>query len=446
MSTKPFKDIEQMMKAAAEGYEQPFEEAAWRKMEVLLDGEKDRRRPVFWLWWLLPVFIGTGIAGYFLSNKIDEPAGSITVPAAGKINPEASVSPNKIPPHQEKFPQSPVKASIGESSIEEALTTRKLNSSATNKARTQVTGFDNELNKNNPPTNARERVVIAGKTDTRVRIKTGENLAVADPEKEPAKDIDKTAPGIIETAPATPIDADQPGDAKKPELTKPVPPGNDTVPSADKKTGKKPGGNNNNSRWYLVLAGGAEGSSPRVFEVDKISAKGGAVIGYQLNKNISLQTGFFAGSKKYIAGPTDYKAKAGTYWSTVEIVEVDANCLVYEIPLNLRYDILPGKATNIFATAGLSSYIMKKEDYEYSYNRYGYAHYAASAYKGNKHPFSVLRLSAGVERKLSKNFSLNTAPALSVPLAGVGEGQVKLYSAEIMLGLKYQPLKKSKNK
>jgi hypothetical protein len=446
MSTKPFKDIEQMMKAAAEGYEQPFEEAAWRKMEVLLDGDKDRRRPVFWLWWLLPVFIGAGIAGYFIFNKAEQPAGTITVPAQVNNNREARPSSGNNATLQDKVSQSAVKASLAGSRIQEPLPTNISNSGTTDKVRTQVPRFDNQLDKNNSPTNSRERFVIAGKTDTRVRVKTGENLAVADSEKEPVKDIDKTAPGIIETVPATPVDPDQSADAKKSEQTNTVPPGNDSLPSVNKKNPKKPEAKNKNSRWYLVVADGVESSSPRVFAVDKISARGGAVVGYRLNKKLSLQTGFLAGTKKYVAGPNDYKAKAGTYWSTVEIVEVDANCMVYEIPLNLRYDLQPEKTTNIFATAGLSSYIMKKEDYEYSYNRYGYAHYGTAAYKGNKHAFSVLRLSAGVERKVSKNFSLHAAPALSIPLAGVGEGQVKLYSSEILLGLKYQPLKKSKNK
>jgi cytoskeletal protein RodZ len=69
MSTKPFKDIEEVIKNASEGYEPPFEEASWAKMEVLLDKEKDRRKPLFWLWWLLPLLIGGSVGGYFILNN-----------------------------------------------------------------------------------------------------------------------------------------------------------------------------------------------------------------------------------------------------------------------------------------------------------------------------------------------------------------------------------------
>jgi hypothetical protein len=155
-----------------------------------------------------------------------------------------------------------------------------------------------------------------------------------------------------------------------------------------------------------------------------------------------VQTGFYSSSKKYVAGPEDYKAKPGSYWGSVDITKIEANCLVYEIPLLLRYDLTTNKKINIFSSASLSSYLMKKEDYHYYYYRYGASHEASASYKGNQHLFSVLRFSAGVEKKISKQFSLNAAPGLAIPLAGVGEGQVKLFSTDLMVGLKFTPLSK----
>ncbi|MGB4884007.1 MAG: hypothetical protein WBP01_03135, partial [Ferruginibacter sp.] len=70
-------------------------------------------------------------------------------------------------------------------------------------------------------------------------------------------------------------------------------------------------------------------------------------------------------------------------------------------------------------------------------------HHAKASYNGNKHLFSVLRVVGGVERKFKSNFSIFVQPGLAIPMAGVGEGQIKLFSSEILIGLKFRPQKKN---
>ena len=84
----------------------------------------------------------------------------------------------------------------------------------------------------------------------------------------------------------------------------------------------------------------------------------------------------------------------------------------------------------------------EKEDYYFYYDRYGAAHQANAYYSGNKNLFSILRLAAGVERKLSRQLSLNISPGVAIPLKGIGEGEVKLYSADLSIGLKFTPQRK----
>jgi hypothetical protein len=446
MSTKPFKDIEQMMKDAAEGYEHPFEEAAWRKMEVLLDKDKDRRRPILWLWWLLPVFIGAGIGSYFIFKKPDQ-SGQPSIRFAtktGKISSGPSTQ-NEVSPTGIGTGNTSPGAISGGNAASLTPNDESLSNSIPLNDQTRGPGKyqPGSVIQNAPTTNASVRSLKSYRTHDRMMVKAGDNAPVTDAASQPviARDNIVPATSVIEKKDPV-ITSASTGNNKMPEekTTLPVTDSLDQVNNTPNKESAR------QSRWYFIVAAGAEGGSPRLFSVDKISARGGVTIGYKLDKNFSVQSGLYAGSKKYIAGPKDYNPKAGSYWSTVEIVEVEANCLVLEIPLDVRYDLHPTKNTNIFTTAGLSSYIMSKEDYEYVYNRYGYQHYAKAGYKGNKHLLAVLRLSAGVETKISKTFSLNAAPALSIPLAGVGEGQVKLYSTEIMVGLKYQPLKKIKHK
>ena len=85
---------------------------------------------------------------------------------------------------------------------------------------------------------------------------------------------------------------------------------------------------------------------------------------------------------------------------------------------------------------------MKKEDYQLYYERYGIPHKATVNYTGNQNLFSVFRLSAGIEKKASKNFSIIASPGVAIPLAGVGEGEVKLYTTDIMIGIKFTPSRK----
>ena len=100
-----------------------------------------------------------------------------------------------------------------------------------------------------------------------------------------------------------------------------------------------------------------------------------------------------------------------------------------------------------FATshpAGLSSYIMKKENYVYWYkmpngSTYSYTKTINDEYK---HYFSVLILSGGYEYRINSSFSLTAEPYIKLPLAGVGYGKIKLNSAGVLFSLKMSPFSK----
>jgi hypothetical protein len=207
------------------------------------------------------------------------------------------------------------------------------------------------------------------------------------------------------------------------------------------KKGKK---GKNFSGVFILAAVGAEASSTKLlsFKNSSISPVYGVGLGYSFNKRISVQTGFYAAAKKYIAGPGDYKVKAGSYLSTVNIINVDANCMIYEIPLSVQYNWIIRPKTNYFASAGLSGYIMKKEKYNYTYERYNTIYRYPYDYTKNTHLLAALRLSAGIEKQVGRKLFVQAAPVINIPLQGVGEGQVKLFTTGLQVGLKYFPFKK----
>ena len=116
---------------------------------------------------------------------------------------------------------------------------------------------------------------------------------------------------------------------------------------------------------------------------------------------------------------------------------------MYEIPLNLYYSFKGIKNHNWFGGTGISSYLMKKETYDYVYKTptgqlYNYIH---TVNNENKHILAVLILSGGYEYKLNNRFSLIAAPYIKLPLSGVGAGKVKLNSTGIIVTAAIKPFK-----
>ena len=133
----------------------------------------------------------------------------------------------------------------------------------------------------------------------------------------------------------------------------------------------------------------------------------GIGLGYTFADRFTIKSGFYTANKVYTADPYDYK------WSSPPpnvqyLVQIDANCKVYEIPLTLSYSFAQSKKHNWFGSAGLSSYIMKEETYDYLYKYPSGATYSHRYYMSNenKHFLSVLSLSGGYTRKLNNRFSI----------------------------------------
>jgi len=107
MSKKSFKDIEEIIKAAAGAHEPPFEEASWKKMEMLLDKEKDRRKPFFWIF-RFALLAGLILSATFLYQHFNKQTPDNisdrhnTANAAGKIQPDTNMitARSVIPQHE----------------------------------------------------------------------------------------------------------------------------------------------------------------------------------------------------------------------------------------------------------------------------------------------------------------------------------------------------------
>lgn len=447
MSTKQFKDIEAVIKQSAESYEPLFDETAWKQMEVLLNKEKNRKKPLPWLIWILSLLLIIFAGGYFLLEKDNKKnTVSKTSTERTKANRANDLKENNslLPSPKSALPISGKNIVSKNLPAKDSAPVLMVSTSEGDKAKKPTVFLNstqlNEADKNK--NNQANKSVISNNTGSKTLIKIQAAASETDEAYLQPATINNSTPSIISAEPA-----DSSG---KPAVIKPsdtslvvnktntITPNNSALKQKNKNNGK-PG-------FYLTGAVGVEANGIKFAPRQMPSFKAGISVGYSFNKKISIQAGFYSSAKKYVAGPSDYKIKPGTYWGTVDISKIDANCRVYEIPILLRYDFTPAKKIRFYAAAGLASYLMKKEDYQYTYTRYGYPLQGSASFTGNQHILSVAKISAGVEKNISKAVSINVAPAFSIPLRGVGEGEVKLYSSEIMVGIRYQLFKKINNK
>ena len=453
MNDEQYKHIENRIKEAAENVEFPFDEFSWKEMEKKLDTGKDRKPFFFW-------FIPVGVVALLLFSlllyrnyysvsgpensaavvKLDKPV--LLLSTVKKLNQTALIVPDTRL-FQEK------KAIIPPASLKQTSDSKKNNSlQVRTKANFNLTGSIVNLAgnvetkragivKNKHKQSGHFTSSVTNGELTQDNQQNTSEIVVAEDKyiKTESASVTPEVNSVIEPKTVT-----EPAIKAKPEVQKSVVEVKPETQREKKDISHSKKKSSGNAHFYVLGSVGADISNVKLFSFKNspVSPKYGVGVGFQINRRWAVQTGFYASAKKYVAGPADYKLSDNPYWSNVQIVGVDANCLVYEIPVTVRFNILQNTKISLYSSAGLSSYLMKKESYDYDYIRYNTPYENYYDYTGNKSLFGVLSLSAGVEKPLNSRFSLLAEPFINIPLSGVGEGKVKLYSFGLQTGVKYK--------
>lgn len=165
----------------------------------------------------------------------------------------------------------------------------------------------------------------------------------------------------------------------------------------------------------------------------------GISVQYHINENFSLSTGAIRSTVRYSASGQEYNPPT-PYWNNGIVPDhTMAECVVLDIPVNLQYTFLHLNHSRFYATAGVSTYIMLNEEYQFEYegNNSGLAQNWQSR-TGTKHWMSNAGLSVGYEFDISSSVSLRAEPFIRVPLRNVGWGNVKLYSMGSFFSVNYK--------
>jgi hypothetical protein len=185
---------------------------------------------------------------------------------------------------------------------------------------------------------------------------------------------------------------------------------------------------------YAGIIAGMDLSSVQ-FQSPGTGASQGLIVGYAFNSRWSVESGVLWDKKRYYDDGSYFSPPGYTPSPSVQIISVNGTNKNYEWPINVRYTIIP-RTNSLFATAGLSSYFMKSEHFEYEYtqNSQPGGHNYITYSNGTKNWFSVANLSLGYAHKLGSVGSLRIEPYLKIPIKNLGTANMPIMSTGLNIG------------
>ncbi|KAB7732622.1 hypothetical protein F5984_01300 [Rudanella paleaurantiibacter] len=171
----------------------------------------------------------------------------------------------------------------------------------------------------------------------------------------------------------------------------------------------------------------------------------GLLAEYRITNRWSVQAGLIRSVKLYNARADQYYWPGYLKWP-VRPVGVEGRCDMFDVPINIRYDVFQRTVNpqrppaRVFVSAGATTYIMRKETYDYQYEDPTDPRIRFRSWSGNtgRYGFSQLNISAGYERPLSRRFSWQVEPFLKMSLKEIGYFKVHLFSTGAFLSLRYK--------
>jgi hypothetical protein len=191
---------------------------------------------------------------------------------------------------------------------------------------------------------------------------------------------------------------------------------------------------------YVGLLVGADLSSIH-FKAMRTGANKGIVAGYAFTKRWSIESGLFWNDKNYFGDGSFFRPDGFTAPADFKMDAVSGKNELYEWPINVKYTIIP-KKHGLFVTAGISSYFMSSERYDYEYEQNGVAGKSYSSFKNEtKDWFSVANFSLGYRYKIANGASLRFEPYVKLPIKNIGVNNMPVVSTGLNIGFTKQLFK-----
>ncbi|HET6253984.1 MAG TPA: outer membrane beta-barrel protein [Puia sp.] len=206
--------------------------------------------------------------------------------------------------------------------------------------------------------------------------------------------------------------------------------------TAGGKTPSKKNSTAKNSHGYIGISGAPDFSTVRFQSMKGVGTTFGVLLGYSFNDRWAVESGLYLDRKSYYTAGEYFKKSMP---SGYKLLNVNGSCDMWEIPVNVRYNLSTGPRIKWFATAGLSTYLMSSENYNYSY-QYNWQTEDSNwnIRKPSQYWFSIVNLSAGFEQRLGKIGNLRLEPYIRIPFSGIGTGSLHILSAGVNIGFTHQ--------
>ncbi len=159
---------------------------------------------------------------------------------------------------------------------------------------------------------------------------------------------------------------------------------------------------------------------------------------YYFLKNVSVSFGINRTMKKYhMDDKSSYKIDGWNNPYPFPAYDVAAKSMVLDVPITFKYYLLPSATGKLFVGAGISSYFLRTESYDFHFDTpAGIAKHHFNVTEKNNHYLSVFNFSLGFEKAIYKNLSFQIEPFLKVPNSGIGAGSLRLQTSGIFFSLK----------
>jgi len=169
------------------------------------------------------------------------------------------------------------------------------------------------------------------------------------------------------------------------------------------------------------------------------NAKSGTNVGLLFSAGIfnklTVSTGANYSVKPYNTDIADYHT---TYKFKTNPSDIEADCRVLDMPINLDYQIYNKHKNKFSIGTGLSSYIMLHESYNYYYSDpTTKGPVAFTVPQSGKYFFGIMNLQATYQRQINSKVGLSIEPYMKLPLTSIGYSQAKLQTAGVAVGLNW---------
>ena len=439
-------DIDYIFQKGTDRNEFPFKESAWDNMEAML--EADDKKRIYRRYALIGLLLFTVSAiSYNLLVKGNKEINKEAVIQA----PIATIEKNGVKDSQNTF-----STSINENSIKEGSDSNtkvitneiKNNSVVASTKNTKSENLNNKLNPSNtsnsntliykPSSNISEPATQIPNNITTTILK--ENYLEYNNELESTTDITPKDIALIENVsnnrknldisnllPSTPTNLLSFNDQANF--------GNESINLAKLK--------NNRLSYNLILA--QDWSSVGTMSNSKRGFRFGVELAYQFARKFQVGAGFIVSQKHYETSGENYTPQAQFRWVSDAPQIVSGSCNIFEIPLEMTYYFKGYDRNSFFVTAGVSSYIMNNEWYDFVWEDQAImadpniAKSRSSAELDRKclHLFGVGTVNAGYQKYLNKNIAVQIGPYVQLPYTGIGMGSVDLFSTGLQMKIAF---------